>query len=161
METRSNFFTYGEKTEDRLTLHTGQKFGPITLAYETYGELNGKKDNAVLVFHALSGSQHVAGFNPEVPGVGSRWNATCQVGWWDGFVGPGKPIDTDHFYVVCANYLGGCYGSTGPASINPDTGKEYGGDFPQISFGDIVDSQLPLFEHLGIEKLRIVFLLVL
>ena len=150
MEVRSKFFTYGEEPETRLVLHDGRDFGPVTLAYETYGELNDKKDNAVLVFHALSGSQHLAGFNPEVPGTGDRWNSECQTGWWDDFVGPGKTIDTDRFFVVCANYLGGCYGSTGPSSINPETGKEYGGDFPQISFGDIVDSQIPLYDKLGI-----------
>lgn len=150
MEVSTQFFTYGEDTESRLILHDGQDFGPITLAYETYGTLNEDKDNAILVFHALSGSQHVAGFTPEVPGVGDRWNSECQTGWWDDFVGPGKTIDTDRFFIVCVNYLGGCYGSTGPSSINPATGKEYGGDFPQISFGDIVDSQLPLFDELGI-----------
>jgi homoserine O-acetyltransferase len=152
MEARSKFFTYGEDAQSRLVLHDGRDFGPVTLAYETYGELNKNKDNAVLVFHALSGSQHVAGFNPEVPQAGERWNTECQTGWWDDFVGPGKPVDTDRFFVVCANYLGGCYGSTGPCSINPETGKEWGGDFPQITFGDIVDSQLPLFQQLGIEK---------
>lgn len=154
MEVKSKFFTYGEDAESRLVLHDGQDFGPITLAYETYGELNENKDNAVLIFHALSGSQHVYGFNPEVPQTGERWNAECQTGWWDEFVGPGKPVDTDKFFVVCANYLGGCYGSTGPSSINPETGKEYGGDFPQIIFNDIVDSQIPLFDYLGIKTFR-------
>ncbi len=144
--TQTQFFTY-----DKLKLHDGQDFGPITLAYETYGELNEAKNNAILVFHALSGSQHVCGFNPEVPGVGSRWNTECQTGWWEDFVGPGKTIDTNRFFVVCVNYLGGCYGTTGPSSINPETGKEWGGDFPHIAFGDIVDSQLPLFAELGIE----------
>ena len=152
MEVRSKFFTYGEDPGDRLVLHDGQRFGPVTLAYETYGELSKDRDNAILVFHALSGSQHVAGFNPSIPGVGEKWNESCQTGWWDDFVGPGKAIDTDRFFVVCANYLGGCYGSTGPSSINPETGRRYGGDFPQISFGDIVNSQMPLFKHLGIEK---------
>lgn len=151
MEVRSKFFTYGEDATSRLVLHDGQAFGPVTLAYETYGTLNEKKDNAVLIFHALSGSQHVAGFNPAVPGVGDRWNEECQTGWWNDFVGPGKPVDTSKFFVVCANYFGGCYGSTGPSSINPATGREWGGDFPQFSFGDIVDSQIPLFDHLGIE----------
>jgi len=152
MEVRSKFFTYGEEPETRLVLHDGRAFGPVTLAYETFGELNANKDNAILVFHALSGSQHLAGFNPEVPGVGEKWNSECQSGWWDDFVGPGKAVNTDRFFVICVNYFGGCYGSTGPSSINPETGKQYGGDFPQISFGDIVDSQLPLFRHLGIEK---------
>lgn len=151
MEVSTQFFTYGEDQGSRLVLHDGRDFGPVTLAYETYGTLNANKDNAVLVFHALSGSQHVMGFNPEVPGIGTRWNEECQTGWWDGFVGPEKTIDTNRFFVVCANYLGGCYGTTGPSSINPGTGKEYGGDFPQISFGDIVDSQIPLFDELGIK----------
>jgi homoserine O-acetyltransferase len=150
MEVRTQFYTYGEDAESRLVLHDGRAFGPVTLAYETFGKLNDQKDNAVLVFHALSGSQHLAGFNPEVAGTGTRWNSECQTGWWDDFVGPGKAIDTDRFFVVCANYLGGCYGSTGPSSINPETGKEWGGDFPQISFGDIVDSQIPLYDELGI-----------
>ncbi|MDF7807209.1 homoserine O-acetyltransferase [Pontiellaceae bacterium B12219] len=156
MEVRTQFFTYGEDTESRLLLHDGQDFGPITLAYETFGTLNEKKDNAILVFHALSGSQHVCGFNPEVPGVGNRWNTECQTGWWNDFVGPGKSIDTNRFFIICINYLGGCYGTTGPSSINPETGKEYGGDFPQITLGDIVDSQLPLFDELGINTFHAV-----
>ncbi|HSR88488.1 MAG TPA: hypothetical protein VLL07_06000, partial [Pontiella sp.] len=78
MEVRTQFYTYGEDAESRLVLHDGRAFGPVTLAYETFGELNDKKDNAVLVFHALSGSQHLAGFNPEVPGVGDKWNEPCQ-----------------------------------------------------------------------------------
>ncbi len=151
MEARTQFFTYGADKESRLALHAGQDFGPVTLAYETYGELNANKDNAILVFHALTGSQHLAGFNPDVPGTGKKWNEECQTGWWDDFVGSGKMVDTNRFFVVCANYLGGCYGTTGPSSINPETGKEYGGDFPHISFSDIVDSQLPLFSKLGIE----------
>ena len=150
MEVSTQFFTYGENSESRLLLHDGNEFGPVTLAYETFGELNENKDNAILVYHALSGSQHVCGFNPEVPGIGDRWNEECQDGWWEDFVGSGKTVDTDRFFVICVNYFGGCYGTTGPSSINPETGKPYGGDFPQISFGDIVDSQLPLFDELGI-----------
>lgn len=144
---KTQFFSY-----DQLKLHNGTLFGPVTLAYETFGQLNEKRDNAILVFHALSGSQHVCGFNSEVPEVGSRWNKECQVGWWDSFVGDGKIIDTQKFFVICVNYLGGCYGTTGPSSINPRTNREWGGDFPQISFGDIVDSQIPLFNALGIEE---------
>jgi homoserine O-acetyltransferase len=151
MEVKSKFFTYGEDPGSRLVLQDGQELGPVTLAYETIGSLNASKDNAVLIFHALTGSQHICGFNPAVPGVGDKWNEECQTGWWDGFVGPGKTIDTDRFFVVCVNYLGGCYGSTGPSSINPATKKEYGGDFPHIRFGDIVDSQIPLFDELGID----------
>ncbi len=150
MDVRTQFFTYGEDAESRLLLHDGSDFGPVTLAYETFGTLNPEKDNAVLVYHALSGSQHLAGTNPAVPGVGDRWDVSCRTGWWDDFVGPGKAVDTDKFYVICANYLGGCYGSTGPSSINPENGKPYGGNFPQIALADIVDSQLPLYDELGI-----------
>ncbi len=147
----TQFFEY-----DSLPLQTGETLSPVTLAYETYGELNPAGDNAVLLFHALTGSQHAAGFNPEVPGIGKRWNASCQTGWWDEFIGSGKAIDTDRFFVICANYIGGCYGSTGPSSINPETGEPYGGNFPLVHFGDIVDSQLPLLDHLGIKKLHAV-----
>jgi len=149
--TKTTFFTY-----DQLRLHDQQLFGPVTIAYETFGTLNAEKDNAVLVFHALSGSQHLAGFNPAVEGVEEKWNEECQTGWWDDFVGAGKAIDTDRFFVICANYFGGCYGSTGPSSINPETQKEYGGDFPHISFSDIVDAQIPLFDHLNISTFHAV-----
>lgn len=148
---QTKFFEY-----DELKLACGKTFGPVTLAYETYGELSATGDNAILVFHALTGSQHLAGFNPEVPTVGKHWDAACQSGWWDDFVGPGKAVDTDRFFVICANYLGGCYGSTGPSSVDPETGKPYGGNFPHIRFSDIVDSQIPLLDHLGIEKLHAV-----
>lgn len=148
---QTKFFEY-----DELKLACGETFGPVTLAYDTYGKLNEAGDNAILIFHALTGSHHVAGFTPEVPTVGSRWNAACQTGWWDDFVGPGKAIDTNRFFVICANFFGGCYGSTGPSSINPETGKPYGGSFPHIHFSDIVDSQLPLLDHFGIEKLHAV-----
>lgn len=151
MKTETQFFTYGETPETQLRLHDGETFGPVTLAYQTYGTLNEARDNAVLVFHALTGSQHLAGFNPAVPGVGHYWNEECRIGWWDEFVGPEKAIDTRQFFVICVNYFGGCYGTTGPNAINPKTGKEYGGDFPLINFSDIVDSQLPLFEKLGIQ----------
>jgi homoserine O-acetyltransferase/O-succinyltransferase len=149
--TETQFFTY-----DSLILQNGETFGPVTLAYETWGELNENRDNAILLFHALSGSQHAAGFNPAIEGIGERWNTECQTGWWSDFIGPGNIIDTDRFFVVCANYFGGCYGSTGPSSVNPATGKPYGGDFPHVRFGDIVDSQLPLLDFFGIEKLHAV-----
>jgi len=147
----TQFFKY-----DTLPLSCGETFGPVTLAYETHGTLNEAGDNAILVFHALTGSHHVAGFTPDVPTVGNHWNAACQTGWWDDFVGPGKAVDTNRFFVVCANYIGGCYGSTGPSSINPETDKPYGGSFPHIRFNDIVDSQIPLLDHLGIDKLHAV-----
>jgi homoserine O-acetyltransferase len=89
-----------------------------------------------------------------VPGIGGRWTEECRSGWWDLFVGPGKPIDTGRFFVICANYVGGCYGSTGPASIDPVTGRPFGSSFPQVTMADIVDAHLPLLAHLGIEKLH-------
>lgn len=144
----TQFFTY-----DKLVLRSGVQFGPVTLAYETYGTLNEQRDNAILLFHALSGSQHAAGFNPSVPGVGEKWNSDCQTGWWTDFIGPNKILDTNRFFILCINYFGGCYGTTGPSSINPATGKPYGGSFPRIHFSDIVDSQLPLIAHFGITKL--------
>ena len=150
VETRLHTFA-----EDKpFRLHSGRTLGPITLAYETYGQLNAARDNAILVFHALSGSQHAAGHNPTVPGIGGRWTPECQVGWWDMFVGPSKAIDTNHFFVVCANYLGSCYGSTGPASENPATGKPYGSSFPHITIADVVDTQMRLLDFFGIDKLH-------
>lgn len=153
MNVKTEFFTFGEDRHDRLVLSSGEEFGPVTLAYETYGSLNEEKNNAILVFHALSGSQHAAGNNAEVPGVGDLWTTECKKGWWDSFIGPGKALDTDKFYVICCNYFGGCYGSTGPRSINPETGAPYGGAFPQITASDVVDTQIRLLDHLGVEQL--------
>lgn len=135
-------------------LRRGGELPSVTLAYETYGELSAERDNAVLVFHALTGSQHAAGYNPEVLGVQERWNDDCWTGWWDEFIGPGKAIDTSRYFVICVNYLGGCYGSTGPLSIDPNTQRPYGGSFPWITLADIVDSQMRLIDHLGIERLH-------
>jgi len=118
-------------------LESGEKFGPITLAYETFGRLNKDKSNAILILHALSGDAHVAG-----PG-----------GWWENFVGPGRGIDTEKYFVICSNVLAGCKGSTGPSSINPKTGKPYGIDFPLVTIGDMVNAQRQLIDHLGIHKL--------
>ena len=122
---------------DELTLESGEKLGPITLAYETYGELNAQKSNAILVLHALTGDAHAAGTN----------------GWWENLIGQGKGIDTDKYFVICSNVIGGCKGSTGPSSTNPKTGKPYGLSFPLISIGDMVEAQKHLIDHLGIEKL--------
>ncbi len=152
MQVETSYFTVDEP----FRLVSGETLESVTIAYETYGELSPEKDNAILLFHALSGSQHAAGYNPKVKDVEDLWNEECQTGWWDGFVGSGKAIDTDRYYVICANYLGSCYGSTGPRSINPETGRCYAGAFPVIQFNDIVDSQLPLLDHLGIEKLHAV-----
>ncbi len=146
-------FRFAETPEDRFLLANGQPFGPIQLAYETYGRLNENRDNAVLVFHAFSGSQHAAGYNPQVQDAERLWIEENHLGWWDDYIGPGKALDTDQYYVVCANYLGGCYGSTGPMSINSDTGKPYGGSFPTLAMSDVVDSQMRLLDHLGIDRL--------
>jgi len=151
----TSFFTFGAP-DDPFVLNSGEALPQVTLAYETYGALTPERDNAVLVFHALTGSQHAAGYNPAVSGVGDRWTDECQTGWWDRFIGPGKALDTDRFFVITANYLGGCYGSTGPSSLNPETNQPYGSAFPQIGFCDTVDANVRLVEHLGIEKLHAV-----
>jgi homoserine O-acetyltransferase len=150
---QTEFFTFADTPGDTFLLEDGQPFGPVTLAYETYGQLTPERDNAILVFHAMTGSQHAAGFNPAVPGVEARWNDECQTGWWDSMIGPNRALDTREFFVICVNYLGGCYGSTGPASIDPATGKPYGGNFPVLTCGDVVNSQARLLDHLGIQTL--------
>lgn len=154
-EVRTRFFTFGSKDRP-FVFRTGETLPSVTLAYETYGELNEAKDNAILLFHALSGSQHAAGYNPAVEGVGGLWTEELHTGWWDEFIGPGRALDTNRYCILCANYLGGCYGSSGPVSLNPETGKPYGRSFPTVMFGDIVDSQVHLLDHLGIDKLHAV-----
>lgn len=128
---------------DELNLESGDKLGPITLAYETYGQLNAERSNAVLILHALSGDAHAAGFH----------EGDKDPGWWDSMIGPGKAFDTDKYFVICSNVLGGCKGSTGPSSINPKTGKPYALDFPIVSINDIVAAQKRLIDYLGIKKL--------
>ena len=128
-----------------LDLEMGGQLPSVTVAYETYGQLNAAKDNAVLVCHAISGDSHVAKHDDE-----------DDPGWWDVVVGPGKPIDTSRHFVICPNLLGGCRGTTGPGSVNPATGKPYGRDFPTITIGDMVEVQRRLLDHLGIETLRAV-----
>jgi homoserine O-acetyltransferase/O-succinyltransferase len=126
-----------------LKLDCDQLLAPFSVAYQTYGTLNSEKSNAVLVCHALTGDQYVACEHP----------VTGKPGWWSALVGPGKAVDTNRFFVICPNILGGCMGSTGPASINPETGKPYGLDFPVITIGDMVDAQVRLIDHLGIDQL--------
>jgi homoserine O-acetyltransferase len=125
-----------------LQLELGGYLAGVTVAYETYGELNPARDNAILVCHAISGDSHVA-----------QHDEQDDPGWWDIAVGPGKAIDTDHFYVICPNLLGGCRGTTGPGSVNPATGKPYGRDFPTVTVGDMVEVQRRLLAHLGISQL--------
>jgi homoserine O-acetyltransferase len=122
---------------NEFNLESGEKLGPVTLSYETYGELNAEKSNAVLIAHALTGDAHVAG--PD--------------GWWGNLIGPGKGIDTDKYFAICSNVIGGCKGSTGPSSIDPKTKKSFGLTFPLISINDMVEAQKKLIEYLGIDKL--------
>ncbi|HWS12740.1 MAG TPA: homoserine O-acetyltransferase [Rhodocyclaceae bacterium] len=124
-----------------LELKSGAVIPAYDLVYETYGELNAARSNAVLVCHALSGSHHVAGHYADNP---------KNVGWWDNIVGPGRPLDTDRFFVIGVNNLGGCHGSTGPSAINPATGKPWGADFPVVTVEDWVQAQARLADHLGI-----------
>lgn len=126
-----------------LRLVSGQEIGPYRLAYETYGRLNAQADNAVLICHALNASHHVAGTRPDNPD---------DIGWWDNMIGPGKPVDTDLFFVIGVNNLGSCFGSTGPASINPATGRPYGSDFPVVTVDDWVHAQALLADRLGIDR---------
>lgn len=151
----TQFFTH-TAADDPIAWHCASGLDEFTLAYETYGELNADRNNAILVFHALTGSHHAAGFNPSVPGIGDLWQPEYHTGWWDEFIGPGRAFDTDEYFVICANYLGGCYGSTGPSSTDPKTGKPYGSTFPDVCFADMVDSQMKLLDHLGIDRLRAV-----
>lgn len=125
-----------------LEMVSGSVLPQYDLVYETYGELNETGSNALLICHALSGTHHVAGY----------YEGDKDPGWWNGYIGPGKPIDTDQFFVVCSNNLGGCHGSTGPASINPLTGKVYGPDFPIVTCKDWVHSQNQLRQHLNIPR---------
>ena len=126
-----------------LRLKGGAELPSFELAYETYGELNAARSNAVLVCHALNASHHVAGTYNDDPE---------SVGWWDNLVGPGKPLDTRRFFVVGSNYIGSCFGSTGPASLNPASGKPWGADFPVVTVEDWVEAQARLADHLGIER---------
>ncbi len=134
---------YDIPESEPLRLDGNQLLGPVRVAYKTYGTLNADKSNAILICHALTGDQYVASEHP----------VTQKPGWWETMVGPGKPIDTDRFFIICPNILGGCMGSTGPASINPKTGKHWGLDFPVFTIGDMVKAQVRLIDHLGIGQL--------
>lgn len=136
-------FLFGEREDDRLTLDCAKDIGPVNIRYETYGELNADRSNAVLILHALTGDAHVAGrHSPE----------DSKPGWWDDMVGGGRPFDTDRYFIVCGNVLGGCSGTTGPRSINPATGKRYNMDFPVITINDMVRAQVRLMDYLEIDK---------
>ncbi len=138
---------------DSFQLAQGGELKNVSIAYTTQGTLNANRSNVILVFHALTGSHNISGHQAAMPQSQAPWNKECHTGWWSDFVGPGKAIDTDHYFVVCANYLGGCYGSTGPASVNEETGKPYGASFGRLRINDIVDSQIKLLDHLAIDNL--------
>ena len=136
-------YTFAEPPHE-MPLENGAKLGPITIAYETYGKMDRDRRNIILILHALSGDSHVAGYYAE---------DETKPGWWDIMVGPGKGIDTNKYFVVCSNVIGGCMGSTGPASSNPKTRKPYGLDFPMVTIGDMVRAQKALMDHLGIKNI--------
>jgi homoserine O-acetyltransferase len=135
-------YVLSARLDQLLELELGGRLAGVTVAYETYGELNAARDNAVLICHAISGDSHVA-----------RHDEQDDPGWWDIAVGPGKAIDTSRYFVICPNLLGGCRGTTGPGSVNPATGRPYGRYFPTITVGDMVEVQRRLLEHLGISQL--------
>ncbi len=142
VETKKYIFAHPPK---KLTLENGQELGPITIAYEAYGELNENRDNVILVEHALTANAHAAGrhsLDDKYPG------------WWDVMIGPGKAFDTSKYFVICANILGSCYGTTGPSSTNPETGKPYGLSFPLVTIRDMVSTQRELIDHLEINRIR-------
>lgn len=137
-----------------ICLREGGVLPGVTVAYQTWGTLNADHSNAILVLHALSGSQHAAGRNPSLPEVDPFWQPELHDGWWDTMIGPGKALDTRKYFIICPNYLGGCYGSTGPASINPATGKPWGAAFPAISASDQAEICAWLLDDLQITKLH-------
>ena len=140
---KTQFITFARPPEE-MPLECGRSFGPITLAFETYGELSPAKDNAILILHALSGDAHAAGFDHP---------HERQPGWWDIMIGPGKAFDTRKYFVICSNVIGGCKGSTGPSSIDPQTGRPYALNFPLVTIHDMVNAQRVLIDHLGIDQL--------
>jgi len=148
-----------------VMLDCGRSFGPVRMAYETYGTLSPARDNVILVCHALSGDAHAAGVAPADPAASTRdgfgaderdAGRSRALGWWDGMIGPGKAFDTDEFFVVSSNLLGGCRGTTGPSSIDPGTGRAYGSTFPVITAADMVRAQRALLRELGITHLAAV-----
>ena len=148
-----------------VPLDCGRELHPIRIAYETYGTLAPKRDNVILVCHALSGDAHAAGFSSEAAAQSTRdgfgaddrdGTAGKGLGWWDGMIGPGKAFDTDRYFVVSTNLLGGCRGTTGPSSLDPATGKPYGSSFPVITVADMVRTERAFLDELGIERLAAV-----
>ena len=154
-DTRTQFFDTAS-LDDPLRLRDGGLLPGVRIAYETWGTLAPDRSNAILLFHALSGSHHAAGINSRIEGIEGLWQEELHTGWWEEMIGPGKALDTDRYFIICANYLGGCYGSTGPASINPGTGRPWGSAFPAVTAADQVEVFTRLIDHLGIEHLHAV-----
>lgn len=147
---QSHIFRLGD-----FTFHCGETLPDIQLAYETYGTLNEDKSNAILLFHALTGSHHAHGYNDNLPEAGTFWQPENHQGWWDRMIGPGKPLDTERFFIICANYLGSCYGSSGPTQTAPD-GEPWGSRFPLTDGNDQARAQIQLLDHFGIDRFAIV-----
>jgi len=142
---KKKHFTFAQPPAG-MELESGTRFGPITITYETYGTLSENRDNAILITHAFTGDSHAAGYYTD--DVEQE-----KPGWWDFMVGPGKGIDTNRYFVICSNILGSCMGTTGPSSINPETGKPYAMEFPMVTIGDMVEAQKALIDHLQIPQL--------
>lgn len=140
---------------DQFKVAQGAVISSPRIAFEQYGEMNEDRSNVILLFHALSGSHHAAGINEGIDGV-SLFNEELRDGWWSDFIGPGKAIDTSRFCVLAPNYLGGCYGSTGPSSLDPATGHQYGSTFPRVTVGDQANFAAALLDHFGVAQLHAV-----
>ncbi len=140
---KKRLFKFACNKNNRMILESGKRFGPITIAYETYGQLNQNKDNTILIQHTLTMDSHAAGV----------YENGGKSGWWDGLIGPAKAFDTEKYFIVCSNIFGGCSGSTGPSSIDPEKGHPYGTDFPFFSFSDVVKIQRVLIRSMGITKI--------
>jgi homoserine O-acetyltransferase len=153
-EKRTEFFDFGG-TDEPVRLREGSSLPGVRVAFETWGELNADMSNAILLFHALSGSHHAAGRNPGIEGV-SLWQDELHDGWWETMIGPGKALDTEKYFIICGNYLGGCYGTTGPCSRDPETGKPWGSRFPALTTVDQVTIFEKLIDHFGIDVLHAV-----
>jgi homoserine O-acetyltransferase len=138
---------------DEFHFRDGTVLSGVRIAYETWGRLNADRSNAILLYHALSGSHHASGYNSSIEGVGEYWQPEMHDGWWEDMIGPGKALDTNQYFIICSNYLGGCYGSTGPSSLNARSQQPWGADFPRISAADQVAASAHLLDHLGIETL--------
>ena len=141
-QVQTQYFTFAE--DEPFLMSSGASLSPVTLAYQTYGDLNAERSNAILICHALSGSQQAAGTSATDPG---------ELGWWYECIGPGKAFDTEKYFVICSNVIGGCFGSSGPTTLDPKTGKPYGLTFPVVTIADMVEAQVQLINHLGISQL--------